>query len=228
MKYCPNCRVLIHGNPNRCPLCQNHTVEPPKEMQETAREDYPGYPSIPLHIQQMHLFLRILLMCSVSAGVICTILNMIFMESGLWCLFVWAGIACIWINLYFFIKKRKNLIKNMTYQLISAMILALLWDVFTGWRGWSIDFVLPIVTACALILLMILIPSLKIAITDVVLYVGTFIVISWICLVLRLTGCLHVILPTLICFGIGLIFLASLFIFSAKPIMAEIRRRFHV
>ena len=124
--------------------------------------------------------------------------------------------------------KGTSKIKNITYQLISAAILAVLWDLFTGWRGWSIDFVLPIAAACALVLLMVLTPALKIAAADAVLYVGAFIVLSWVAMILWLTGCLHVVFPTLICFGIGLISLAVLLIFAGKPIMAEIRRRFHV
>ena len=134
----------------------------------------------------------------------------------------------MWINLYFFIRKRKNIIKNITYQLISATILAILWDLFTGWRGWSIDFVLPLPPPARSLLLMVLTPALKIAATDAVLYVGAFIVLSWVAMILWLTGCLHVVFPTLICFGLGLISLAALLIFAGKPIMAEVRRRFHV
>lgn len=228
MKYCRNCKALIHGGAGKCPLCQNNTTDPPADMQKPADADYADYPAVPLKVPQMHLFLRVLLLCSAAIGIICTVINLILIETGLWCLFVLAGIACVWVNLYLFIRKRKNIIKNITYQMVSATILALLWDLFTGWRGWSIDFVLPIAAACALVLLMVLTPALKIAATDAVLYVGTFIVLSWAAMALWLTGCLHVVFPTLICFGIGLISLAALLIFAGKPIAAEIHRRFHV
>ncbi len=68
MKYCHNCKVLIHGAPGKCPLCQNNTMSPPAGMQRPVNADYADYPAVPLKAPQMHLFLRVLLLCSAVSG----------------------------------------------------------------------------------------------------------------------------------------------------------------
>ena len=44
----------------------------------------------------------------------------------------------------------KNILKNLTWQLLIITILCVLWDHFTGWKGWSIDFVFPFGTLTVL------------------------------------------------------------------------------
>ena len=83
-------------------------------------------------------------LCIVVA-VVCGMLN--YLDSGnaelvLVCgsrLFLWlAGGLCG------LPAKRRNILKNETWQLLIITVLCILWDHFTGWRGWSLDFVFPI------------------------------------------------------------------------------------
>ena len=57
----------------------------------------------------------------------------------------------MWLALAIGFVKRYNLMKNATWQLIIVSVGCILWDVFTGWHGWSVDYVLPAV--CMVILL---------------------------------------------------------------------------
>ncbi len=48
------------------------------------------------------------------------------------------------------IQKRRNLLKNEMWQLLFLSVISILWDAFTGWRGWSVDYVMPVASLLVL------------------------------------------------------------------------------
>ena len=56
--------------------------------------------------------------------------------------------------------KRHNLLKNAMWQLVIVTGISILWDYLTGWRGWSVDFVLPIVSM-GILLAMVVISAIR-------------------------------------------------------------------
>ena len=81
--------------------------------------------------------------CMVAA-VFAVMANVIFSPEKLWSVFVSAGIFSMWAALSMGYVKRHNLLKNGMWQLLGVTIGCVLWDVCTGWRGWSVNYVLPI------------------------------------------------------------------------------------
>ena len=61
-----------------------------------------------------------------------------------WAWFVTAGAFCTWLMVSVAYVKRRNLLKNEMWQLVIVTVAGVLWDVFTGWRGWSVDYLLPL------------------------------------------------------------------------------------
>ena len=55
-----------------------------------------------------------------------------------------AGVFCTWLLVMVGYRKRKNPLKNGMWQLVIVSVGAVLWDVFTGWKGWSVDYVFPL------------------------------------------------------------------------------------
>ena len=78
-----------------------------------------------------------------AIAVICGMIN--FMMAGVlnWFWFAGAGCACAWLVVMVAYYKRRNILKNEMWQLLLISAIAILWDRFTGWKGWSVDFVIP-------------------------------------------------------------------------------------
>lgn len=68
-----------------------------------------------------------------------------------WSLFVVAGIGCAYVSVWVGVLKKANLLKNIIWQLLIVSVCAVLWDAFTHWHGWSIEYVFPITCLVAMI-----------------------------------------------------------------------------
>ena len=221
MKYCEKCKVKVAEDREQCPLCQGMLAG-----------EYDGcggtFPHIPTIYRQFNLFFRILILVSVAAVVISLAVNIIFPQGGWWSVIVAAGVGSMWISLFVAIRKRKNIPKGLLYQVVVLSVLCVLWDWLTGWRGWSIDFVVPIVSVAAMAVMAILSKVLRLNIGDHIIYFildGVFGVIP---LVFFFTGCLHIPYPSIICVATSIISLTAILVFQGGNIRAELRRRLHL
>lgn len=165
---------------------------------------------------------------SVCAAAVCITVNMIIPAGGWWSLFVIAGIASLWIDFAILIKKRKNLPKNILWQVVVVSLIAFLWDLLTGLNGWSLDYVLPILCSCAMIAMTVVAKARRLDIQDYILYLVIDCVLGIVSFILILTGTVHILIPSAISFGASIVFLAFLLFFEGKALWAEIQRRFHL
>ncbi|WMJ21920.1 DUF6320 domain-containing protein [Paludicola sp. MB14-C6] len=221
MKRCQHCNVAVVGQVDTCPLCQcslDKTGEPSQDI----------FPSIPTIYHQYSFLLRLVLFISVVIAVASTAINFMFTQSGWWSLFVLGGIACLWISLYFIIQKRANISKTITYQVILISLFSVVWDALTGWRGWSIDYVIPIVCASSMLTVGIITKVKKVPKEDYMIYFVLEALFGIIPIIFFLTGILNTVYPSLICIALSLIFFAALFIFTGPSIIAELKKRLHL
>ena len=149
-------------------------------------------------------------------AVVSVAVNLLLPQSGLWSLFVLAGIGCLWISLAIAIRKRHNIPKNMLYQVVVISGLSALWDWLTGWRGWSIDYVIPIVCVCAMAALGILSRVMKWQISDLLVYFCLDGVFGIVPIIFYITGCLHVPYPSIVCVAVSVISLAAILLFAVS------------
>ena len=149
MKRCEKCGVEVTGNRLRCPLCQGTLLQTTGETREI-------FPVVPTLYRQYHLLFRLLIFASVAVGVVAVAVNLLLPESGAWSVFVAGGIICVWLSLALAVRKRKNIPKGMLYQVALLSIICMIWDFATGWNGWSIDYVLPILCVAAMAALAVL------------------------------------------------------------------------
>ncbi|MDD2418675.1 MAG: DUF6320 domain-containing protein [Oscillospiraceae bacterium] len=221
MLRCEHCQVDLPGEQNRCPLCQHMPTGIPDGSGDR-------FPHLPVHRQAVsRLLIAWIAFGSVCATAVCVAINIIIPAGGWWSLFVIAGIASLWIDFGILIKKRKNLPKNILWQVILVSFIAFLWDLSTGFHGWALDYVLPLLCSCAMFAMTVVAKARKLDIQDYILYLVIDCILGIGSFILMLAGAVHVVIPTVVCFGSSIVFLAFLSFLEGKALWAEIQRRFH-
>lgn len=221
MKTCKNCTVTVTGTAKKCPLCQNTL---------TGEADCSSdiFPYIPIMKRKHSLLYRLLMLCSAVVVIVSFAVNWMLPKGGFWSLFIVAGVACLWVSLTIAIRKRRSILKNLAYQVTIISIGALLWDIFTGWHGWSVDFVIPIAFVSAMSATAALARVLKMKAGTYIIYLFLLILYGIIPIVFLLSGLSKIIYPSLICVAGSLFSLAALFIFEGRNMVEELKRRLHL
>lgn len=219
MKYCERCKVNVRGKDYLCPLCQNKLSGLPEEE---------IYPDIPTIYKQFELFFKLLIISSVASGITCVAVNLILPDTGYWSVFVLLGIVCFWISLVFAVRKRNNIPQNIVYQVFILSVLCVGWDSITGWRGWSLDFVIPIASIVTMISLAVVAKTMKMPIDDYMVYMFANIAFGIIPLIFYLTKLVEVVIPSIICIAISILSLVTLMLFKGKSMRLELIKRFHL
>jgi len=186
------------------------------------------FPFVPLVRHKHNLLFRLLLLCSAVAVIASVAVNLMLPQSGFWSLFVVAGAACVWLSVAVAIRKRHNILKNLTYQVTIVSVLAVLWDIFTGWYGWSIDFVMPIAFVSVMSATAIIAYILKMQAETYIIYSCLLILYGIIPAVFVLSGLSVIIYPSLICVACSFILLVTLLIFEGRNMVEELKRRLHL
>jgi len=106
--------------------------------------------------------------------------------------------------------------------------LAIFWDWKIGWKGWSIDFVIPIACIGAMIMIYIIAKIMKLSIRDYITYALIDGLLGIVPLLFMLLGWTKFIYPTIICVALSIIFLSALFIFHGRDIKDELNKRMHI
>ena len=221
MLYCKNCKIRFLGTYKRCPLCQGDLTG---EADETGNV----FPSIPPHTETNHALMVWLSFGSVATAAVCIAVNLILPSGGWWFWFVVGGIGSFWVSLMLVLKKRKNIPKTILWQVGTLSVLAYFWDRCTGFQGWSLNYVLPILCTCAMVAMSVIAKIRKLNIQNYILYLIIDCVFGLLSFALLVIGKITVIVPSAICFASTIIFLAALLFFEGKALSAEIQRRFHL
>ncbi|HWQ79347.1 MAG TPA: DUF6320 domain-containing protein [Anaerovoracaceae bacterium] len=221
MLYCKSCRVRLPGKYERCPLCQGDL---------TGQADGAGnvFPVIPPPRETYHTLQVWLAFGSVAAAAICVAVNLILPSDGWWFLFVLGGIGSFWISLALVLKNGKNVQKTILWQVGALSILAYFWDLFTGFQGWSLNYVLPILCTCAMVTMSVIAKVRNLDIQSYIFYLIIDCVFGMLSFALLVIGKISVVFPSAICFASSIIFLAALLFFEGRALFAEMQRRFHL
>ena len=160
-----------------------------------------------------------------AVAVICGMINYLMLETLNWFWFAAAGCACAWlvVNVAYF--KRRNILKNLAWQLLIITVLCVLWDHFTGWKGWSIDFVFPFGTLTVLGSIPVIAGVSHLETEEYLYYLLQAAMIGCIPAILIWIRIVHYTLPSVLCTGISFLVLAGMFIFQKKDTLSEFRKK---
>lgn len=219
MQKCEKCGVSLAGSHTFCPLCQGPVTGTPHPEEEI-------FPLIPL--KGHRLWIRIMAFISISVAGICLAVNLAFPFGGWWCLFVIAGLACLWLSASFAVIKRRNIPKGIVWQVFILSLLAIGWDHFTGKHGWSVNYVVPLLCTCTILSMMVVGKIMKLKVADYLVYLILNILFGTIPLLFLLLQWANVRWPSLLCITISLLSLAGLIIFRGNSLWAELQRRTHL
>ncbi len=221
MQLCEHCKVSVKGNHRICPLCGG-IIKGDGDSEEEV------FPIIPTIYQEFNIFIRIMILISVVAVVVSFAVNAIFTRDSRWSLLVAAAIACMWISLFFIIRKKNNIPKTIVWQVGLLSILSVLWDRSMGWLGWSIDYVIPAVCVVAMIVMAIGAKLLKIGVRDLIVYLFVDAIFGFVPLIFILFGWVRALYPSVICVAASAISLAALVIFEGDNMRTELNKRMHI
>ena len=160
-----------------------------------------------------------------AIAVICGMIN--FMMAGVlnWFWFAGAGCACAWLVVMVAYYKRRNILKNEMWQLLLISVIAILWDRFTGWKGWSVDFVIPFGILAVQFSVPVIAKINRLEREEYLFYLVQAGIAGLIPMILVWTGIVQFAVPSVICAGISFLTLAALFIFCKKDTMREFHKK---
>lgn len=212
-------------NPN---ICRNFVRILEEEGIECHIEenDFPGYHEEPARTALMGL--RIFSFTCTAAVVICWMLNYLLTFGRWWAGYVTAAVFCTWLLIMVGYRKRKNPLKNGMWQLLIVSVGAVLWDIFTGWKGWSVDYVAPLAAIVNTLSMVIISAAGKMETSEYLFYLVQAGACGLIPFVLLLTGVAVLPYPSVICSGLSFLFLIGLLIFRWKDFVNELQKKFRV
>lgn len=219
---CYKCDVEIMTKTNICPLCKNKL-----ENQKCTNEDE-VFPYIPIVHKGHGIFLKIMALIFFANTVICMIVNLMTSKAVTWAWIVLAANICVAWSLGMAIKKRHHFARLMFSEYFFIIVSSMLWDYFTGWHLWSLDYVLPLVSMIYIYICFILrlffpyqlknyfmniVFACMIGLVPVILLTLDIMSVKWTAYVSAITS---------------VVMLFSLLVFDGKKIKKECETRFHV
>lgn len=221
MQHCEHCNVEIRGTHSLCPLCGG--IIHGENSQEND-----AFPHIPTIYQEFNIFIRAIILASISLVVISFAINMLFTKETRWSFLVAAGVLCMWISLFIIIKKKNNIPKTIVWQVAIISLLSVIWDNSIGWIGWSIDYVIPAVCVVAMIVMAVAAKILKIGNRDIIIYMLVDVMFGFVPIVFIIFDWVNVTYPSVICVAASAISLSALLLFQGDNIKNELNKRMHI
>lgn len=178
--------------------------------------------------QESRKLVQIFTFLCIAVAVVCGMINYMTLETLNWFWFAAAGSFCAWLVVMVAYTKRRNILKNEMWQLLIITTIAVLWDIFTGWRGWSVDFVLPFGAMAVLGSVPVIAKVNRLEPEEYLFYLIQAAIAGCIPIILVWTGIIQFRYPSVICSGISFLVLAGLFIFQKKNTLKEFQKKFRM
>ena len=209
MQYCRRCKAWIENPARRCPLCQGVLEGEPEPEGQL-------FPDVTRTTSRIEFGFRVFTFVCVALAVVGCAANMIFLSQVFWVLTA-VGL-----------RKRRNLLKNTLWQMVLLSGIFLLWDFLTGYRGWSLEYAIPIAILLVFPILTVMVKVMNLpAVYYMVYYIlacgaGIF------QLLLLPVGILKMEIPCILCGTVSCLVLAALVIFQGKSFWDEVKKKVHM
>ena len=200
-----------------------------KELGASVKVAEPDFPEDARPNYEGKKVLQIFTFCCIAAIVISMMTDIIISPGVHWWVFVAAGCATMWLTMAVGYVKRFNLLKNAAWQLLIMSGICVLWDLGTGWRGWSVNIGIPDICLLIQVVMLIISRIRSLSPREYMIYYVMAAVYSMILpLILLVTGVIHYRTPSVICIGCSFLLLIGLILFKRKEFKEEMHKKFHV
>ena len=200
-----------------------------KELGASVKVAEPDFPEDARPNYEGKKVLQICTFCCIAAIVISMMTDIIISPGVHWSVFVAAGCATMWLTMAVGYVKRFNLLKNAAWQLLIMSGICVLWDLGTGWRGWSVNIGIPDICLLIQVVMLIISRIRSLSPREYMIYYVMAAVYSMILpLILLVTGVIHYRTPSVICIGCSFLLLIGLILFKRKEFKEEMHKKFHV
>lgn len=227
MRTCRTCHVTIKDQTLVCPLCHS-VLETDRETPE-EKEHEPGmYPDVKDVSRMLNFVVKLYLFLSivVEAGLVA--INAVFYSGMWWSLICGVGILYFYITLRYSIQKRTGYKRIILTQIIGGVLLTVAIDVIVGYRGWSVNYVVPsaiLLIDLAIIILMLV--NIQYWQSYILLQLLT-ILLSLVALIFWWTGIITHPAVTIVAAAVSAVLFVGTLIFGDRRAKSELKRRFHV
>lgn len=200
-----------------------------KELGASVKVAEPDFPEDARPNYEGKKVLQIFTFCCIAAIVISMMTDIIISPGVHWSVFVSAGCVTMWLTMAVGYVKRFNLLKNAAWQLLIMSGICVLWDLGTGWRGWSVNIGIPDICLLIQVVMLIISRIRSLSPREYMIYYVMAAVYSMILpLILLVTGVIHYRTPSVICIGCSFLLLIGLILFKRKEFKEEMHKKFHV
>lgn len=221
MRRCTECSVDIEGAWASCPLCA-------AELTGSSSAD--PLPDVPLKFSRRRVLI-ILFWTSLAAIVLSFASQLLFSRSiddiGPF-RYVWLGVSTMWLVVLMAVRKRRNVAKGTVYLVVLVGLICTYWDYLTGWHGWALSYVVPIVCACSIVALLITVRVMRIEVGEYIVYTGLTVVLGLAPIVFLFLGWVTNPVPSSLCGALSLLALALLQLSRGAEVKHELAKRLHV
>lgn len=217
MKHCSRCRVDILTPGALCPLCG-------APLADTGEAEISVYPRCE-NKAAYHFIKRLLFFLSVVVAIVCIAVNYLTSADLWWWTLVVTALVYTWIAVPHAMRRGGNGGGKILMQVICASALTVLIDMETGFYGWAVDYVVPVILCAGIVSVVLLIIVRPTNWAFYVLYQAILALFGFVPIVLYFTGVAHALIPALIVALLSAASITGMIVFGDKSIKNEFRRR---
>ena len=219
MNKCPKCDVDIITNTNICPLCHNKIV---------LKEKNSIYPKVNTKYHSHELLIKILLFTTICGIIFSLLINYWVSKEISWSIFVILGIISYWLTFSMGMNHHHEFMRILFAEIISIIILSIIWDLLTGFHKWSLTYVLPFLCIAYQVIFLIMRIFTRYAKKEYILYTYLNSFIGLTPLYFIVGNKLNPIWPSYVSVSFSILSLIFLIIFNHHALETEIERRLHI
>lgn len=225
MRTCKKCHVEIMDDTHTCPLCKSVLIEVEGQHSDLIAN---GYPDLAFTSDGFHLLNRIMVFLSIMITLTSIVVNYAFYSGVLWSVISIAIVLYSWTIVRHAIINSFQLASKIMVQCISAAVIVVCIDYVIGYRGWSINYVVPQISIAANISVFVLLIISKLDWKRFVLQILAMGFLGLIPMLLLVFGLVEHPLMSYIASGISVVIVLFTLVFGDKSVKTEIIRRFHI
>lgn len=227
MNVCKTCNAKIIDDTTRCPLCKGVLASNDEQVRSGVTAEY-RYPNVSRKLRVESILKRVLVFATLVASVICVYIDYTVETSLHFSIIVVGALVYALLMLFSFTNKREGYRKRTFGLCFYGFIYVVVIDWVTGYRGWSVNYILPsIYILLAIAMLVLMIVNNRNWQSYLILLLGLTVISGASLVLVRMGIITFTVLSVIAFFFCGFAFAGTL-IFGGQEAQREMKRRFYI